>query len=75
MKGYGCSNEVDVIGRVGINRRGGYVSIPETRRGERDKTIKAGELAYSHTGAGSGLSKRHRGQNKQNNNCKNKRAI
>jgi hypothetical protein len=57
MERYGASDEVDVIRRIRIDRRAGYVGIPQTIGRERYKTIQAGELAHCHTSAGSGLRK------------------
>lgn len=57
MEGYRASDEVDVIGRIGIDRRAGYIGIPQTIGRERYKAIQAGELAHGHTSAGSGLRK------------------
>ena len=57
MKGYRASDEVNVIRRIGIDRRAGYVGIPQAIGRERYKAIQAGELAHCHTSARSGLRK------------------
>jgi hypothetical protein len=55
MEGYSASDEVDVIRRVGIDRRARYVGIPQTTGRERYKTVQAGKLADGHASARSGL--------------------
>ena len=57
MERYGASDEVDVIRRIGIDRRAGYVGIPLAIGGERYKTVQAGELPPCHACARSGLRK------------------
>src|SRR6185437_4164258 len=57
VKGHSRADEVDVVRRIGINRRGGNIGVPQITRWKRHKAVQAGELANRHSAAGSGLRK------------------
>ena len=57
MERHGAPDVVDVIRRIRVDRRAGYVGVPQTSREERHKTVQTGELARCHAGAGPSLRK------------------
>src|SRR5436305_14052663 len=57
MKNYSRTNEVNVVCRIRINRRGRNIGIPQVVGWKRHKAVEARELANGHSVASSGLRK------------------
>src|SRR5206468_11151125 len=51
MQSYRRSNEIDDVGRIGIDRSGGYVGVPQTAGRTRNEAVETGALAKTHAAA------------------------
>ena len=57
MKSDRRADKVNDVCRVRIHRRGRDIGVPETARGERNKSVEAGSSTQAHSAAGTALSK------------------